>query len=330
MARAKIGLVGYFGYGNYGDELFLDVYRKFFYDCELVVLPASDKNPVYDHRNMDRIGELDAIIIGGGDLFLTKYFAEIYFDDRFLAKPIYFHGTGVPLWTGQDPAVIAKMARFVQHENVRKINVRDIESAAWVNRNLKPRVSADFSPDMVFAMDLPAIARDPKRKVFGLIMRKLNPNETKWRMIGALLDRARGFGYEVRNIILGTGKTRDDDLEGGQEFSYPGMVDVDPNNLMALTKAIGECDVIASTKFHGCVVAAAYGVPSITLTTTDKFINLFRMIERPDLISHFIHEDLPERLPKYVAPIPEVTRRALRNEATAAMVRLRRLVLNEV
>jgi polysaccharide pyruvyl transferase WcaK-like protein len=329
LSAARIGLVGYFGHGNYGDELFLDIYRKYFHDCELVVLRNVANNPTYPGINMDEIDRLDAIIIGGGDLFIPKYFAETYFDERLLQKPIYFHGTGVPLWIGKDEAVVARMAQFVQHANIRSINVRDAESAAWINRHLKPRFGADFSPDMVFAMNLPGVRRDPGKKVFGLIMRHLRVDESNWSNIIKLLDRAKGFGYEIRNIVLGTGKTRDDDLITLRDFDYPGIVNVDPNDLRSLTVAIGECDVIASTKFHGCVVATAYGIPSITLSTTDKFVNLMRMIDRRDLIGHYVHDDLPERLPKYIAPIPALTRRALRNEASAAMMRLRRFVLNE-
>jgi polysaccharide pyruvyl transferase WcaK-like protein len=329
VARKKIGLVGYFGYGNYGDELFLAVYRKFFHDCDLRVITSDDHNPCYP-KNIDSIDDLDAIIIGGGDLFIPKYFAEQYFNPRYLTKPVYFHGTGVPLWIGQDSLPIEKMAQFVQHENIRKINMRDMESVIWTNSMLNPRVKADVSADMVFAMDLPAVTRNPAKKVFGLIMRKLMPAERELRNIEALLNRARELGYGIHNIILATGKTRLDDLEDSGDFSGNGITTIDPNDLDGLTRAIGACDVIASTKFHGCVVATAYGIPTITLTTTDKFVNLYTSIERRDLISHFIHKDLCERLPKYMPRIPELTRKALRADATEGMMRLRRSVLNEL
>jgi polysaccharide pyruvyl transferase WcaK-like protein len=329
MARRKIGLVGYFGYGNYGDELFLDVYRKYFHDCDVCVLQDSLDHPHYSSTAYEKIKSMDAIIIGGGDLFIPKYFAQNYFDDQFLQKPIFMHGVGVPLWIGEDPAVIDRMARFVQHPNVRRINVRDKESARWVKEKLQPSAPLEYSVDMVFSLDFPKPPKDPKKKVFGLIMRKLTPGQTRWDRIAALCDRARSFGYEVRNIVLGTGRIRNDDLDGLKEFSYESMSLVDPNDLVELTRQIGACDVVASTKFHGCVVAMAYGVPAITLTTTDKFLNLYRLIERDDLISHFLHEDLVERLPKYVAGIPRTTRLAMRSEATAAMVRLRHAMLSE-
>jgi polysaccharide pyruvyl transferase WcaK-like protein len=330
MAKKRIGLVGYFGYGNYGDELFLDVYRKHFHDCDLTIIQDGITHPIYTAASYDKIKTLDVIIIGGGDLFIPKYFSNNYFDDQFLQKPIYFHGVGVPLWIGEDPQVIARMARFVGHPNVRKINVRDIESAEWVSTKLKPNAPVDFSADMVFSLDFPRVHRDSNKKVFGLIMRHLSPGATRWDHVTALCDRARSFNYTIHNIVLGIGKIRDDDLVTLKEFDYPHAKLVDPNDLDALTRAIGACDVVASTKFHGCVVAAAYGIPAITLTTTDKFLSLYKIMERRDLIGHYIHPDIAERLPKYIAPIPSTTRDMLRDDAMIAMQELRRQILDEI
>lgn len=325
MQRPRIGLVGYFGYGNYGDELFLDVFHRYFYDCELIQLLDKAATDAFD-----KINSLDAIIIGGGDLFIPKYFAEGYFNPRFLERPVYLHGVGVPLWMGEDPKVVARMASFVQHPNVKRINVRDVESANWVAAKLKPTAPIDHSADMVFSLEFPRIAKDPKKKVFGLITRKLTMNAEQWRNVANLCDRARSLGYTIHNIVLGTGNIRADDLENLKNFTYADMVTVDPNDIGGLTRAIGACDVAASMKFHGCVVATAFGIPCIALATTDKFVSLYKAIERTDLIAHFIHPDLTERLPKYIAPVPSATRAKLRAEAVEAILRLRRQVLNEI
>lgn len=325
MQRPRIGLVGYFGYGNYGDELFLDVYRRYFHDCELIQLLDKSSTGAFD-----KIASLDAIIIGGGDLFIPKYFAESYFDPRFLERPCYLHGGGVPLWMGEDPKVVARMASFVQHPNVKKINVRDVESADWIATKLKPTVPIDYSADMVFSLEFPRMPKDPKKKIFGLITRKVTMTADHWRNVASLCDRARSFGYAIHNIVLGTGSIRDDDLKNLKSFAYDELVTVDPNDIGGLTKAIGACDAAASMKFHGCVVATAYGIPCITLTTTDKFISLYKAIERTDLIAHYFHADVAERLPKYIAPVPSATRAKLRAEAVDAMLSLRRQMLNEI
>ena len=161
-------------------------YRKFFHDCDVSVVQDSLDHPHYSPAAYERIKSMDAIIIGGGDLFIPKYFAQNYFDDQFLQKPIYMHGVGVPLWIGEDPAVIERMARFVQHPNVRRINVRDKESARWVKEKLKPNAPLEYSVDMVFSLDFPKPPKDPKKKVFGLVMRKLTPGQTRWDRIAAL------------------------------------------------------------------------------------------------------------------------------------------------
>lgn len=329
----KLGLVGYFGYGNYGDELFLDVYRKFFYDCELVVLPDSPKNPVYGsefHNVGGLVSHVDAILIGGGDLFIPKYYANNYFQDVFLSKPIYYHGVGVPLWIGQDPEVINKMSCFLQHGNVKRINVRDQESLAWVRDHLKPTAPIDFSSDMVFSLDFPRVEKDNDPKIFGVITRKGTPGTVRWDRISALCDRARYYGYTIHNIVLGTGVIRDDDLIGLKEWNYAHMTTIDPNDIHELTKEIARCSVVASTKFHGCVVSMAYGIPAVTMTTTDKFLNLYKAIDRKDLISHFLHDDLVTHLSKYMAPIPHSTRNFLRQDSIAGMQRLRCAVLDEI
>ena len=48
MKRPRIGLIGYYGYGNYGDELFHVVFRKIFHDCDLVTMQDNQTRPYYN------------------------------------------------------------------------------------------------------------------------------------------------------------------------------------------------------------------------------------------------------------------------------------------
>jgi polysaccharide pyruvyl transferase WcaK-like protein len=155
------------------------------------------------------------------------------------------------------------------------------------------------------------------------------PGEIHWKNVTALCDKARSLGYEVKNIILGTGGDRTDDLVGLAEFPYPHMRTVQSENLVELTREIGSCDVIASMKFHGCVVSTLYGIPAITTITTDKFRNFFQAIERPELIAHHTHTNLADRLAPFMARIPRLTRDHLRRSAIGGLAELRRAMLDE-
>jgi hypothetical protein len=85
--------------------------------------------------------------------------------------------------------------------------------------------------------------------------------------------------------------------------------------------------MIASMKFHGTVVAAMYGVPSIVLSATDKNRHFMRMLERPELLSSLSASDLPERVPKFPASIPSHTRGYLKTASVAAYAKLREQIL---
>lgn len=94
--------------------------------------------------------------------------------------------------------------------------------------------------------------------------------------------------------------------------------------------AIGECSAYASMKFHGTVVAAMYGVPSIVLSATDKSRNFMRMVERPDLISSIADPRLRMRLPLVPAPIHSLARDRLREQAQAGYAALRAAIRQHV
>ncbi|MBN9539401.1 MAG: hypothetical protein BGN99_20965 [Alphaproteobacteria bacterium 65-37] len=329
MKRPRIGLIGYYGYGNYGDELFHVVFRKIFHDCDLVTMQDNQTRPYYNKDLKEKIASMDCLLIGGGDLVIGSYWTDQYFEDPFLAKPIYIHGVGVPTWSREDPKIVERLAKFFRHKSVRHINVRDQESRAWIEEKLAPSVPVTVTSDMVCALDIP---NPPKRQgppVFGLITRKQMPGEIHWKNVTALCDKARSLGYEVKNIILGTGGDRTDDLVGLAEFPYPHMRTVQSENLVELTREIGSCDVIASMKFHGCVVSTLYGIPAITTITTDKFRNFFQAIERPELIAHHTHTNLADRLAPFMARIPRLTRDHLRRSAIGGLAELRRAMLDE-
>jgi polysaccharide pyruvyl transferase WcaK-like protein len=142
-----------------------------------------------------------------------------------------------------------------------------------------------------------------------------------------LCARATELGYRVRRIVLATRHTLPADLEATERLVVPGSELVVSENLDDLTRAIGECTVLASMKFHGLVVATMYGIPTLSLMGTNKNRNFLRRIDRLDLKTSYADPELPDRLEGGLAPIDPGTVLELRTEATAMLTDLRSRLL---
>jgi polysaccharide pyruvyl transferase WcaK-like protein len=81
--------------------------------------------------------------------------------------------------------------------------------------------------------------------------------------------------------------------------------------------------MLASHKFHGTVVATAYGVPAISMSTTDKNRNLLRRLGRPELLCAFDDPRLPELIVAEPAAPDAAIVAAMRDEARASLATLR-------
>jgi polysaccharide pyruvyl transferase WcaK-like protein len=317
----RVGLIGYYNYGNYGDELFKAQLESTAPGAVFEVLDQLKLMTDENYRNWFR-REVDVTILGGGDLIIPYGWAEWYFQPILLEKPILVFGVGVPTWGGHDNTAVAKMKDFLNHRNVKFFATRDKESTAWVLEHLNPQIPVQTFADMICAMPLPSVEK-PAQKIFTFITREQRPGEIKWANIEALVARARDYGYHVRNLVLGTGITAEQDRTTlATEGTHINWEIVGGEDNETLTRLIGESTVIASMKFHGCVVATMFGIPAIGLSTTDKFTSLFNEIERPDLISHHTHASLPDKLPKFLAPIPRCTIAGLRTSAKAGLTAL--------
>lgn len=316
MAK-RIGLVGYYNYGNYGDDLFKEILSSQIAAAEFVVLDPPRLSGDAAYRDWFE-SAIDGVVLGGGDVLIPSGWASWYFSEHLLRKPVFVFGVGVPTWAGVDAEVVAKLAAYFRHPNIRLIGVRDIESRDWVERNLAPALPVQHFTDMVCAMPLPEVVAGAP--VFTLITRHQPPGEIAWANVKALCAKAAGYGYEICNLVLGTGSTADDDLRVLQD-DRPDIAWrlIRCADNAQLTAALGASTAVASMKFHGCVVAAMFGIPAIGLSTTDKFTNFFRQLERLDLRGHHTDADLAERLPKYPARVPRATTNLLREDAVRGL-----------
>ncbi|TYT27136.1 polysaccharide pyruvyl transferase family protein [Luteimonas viscosa] len=320
MKKKRIGLVGFFGWGNFGDELFVDVYRQWLEpEFELKVLNDLTQKPYFSRPVPEVLEDVDAVVIGGGDLIMPWTVSDLYWKKEYLTKPVHVCGVGVPTWKGSAAPAVEYMREFLSHPNIRYFNVRDRESANWINKHIKPATEPSHGADIVFALDMPSAPKPEGAPILGVVTRDRSDKPDDLTNVLALCQKALGLGYRIRHIVLGSGVVGRKDVARAQDLDIPGKELVVSESTADLCKAIGECTALTSMKFHGTVVAAAYGVPSFVLSATDKSRNLMRMMERPDLLTSIADKHLPDRFSQYTPPIPWATRNLLRRRAEATL-----------
>lgn len=316
----RVGLVGFYGWGNYGDELFLDAFSTAFgpsVDIQSLVGPAWVPRPSL------RRGVLasDVVVIGAGDL-LRPWATTRYWRPILLRRPVFVAGLGIPMWGGTTPAVVDDLRRFFAHPNVRGVATRDEGSAAWIRENLGPSVPVRVTPDLVCSLELPPAEKPAGAPIFGVAVRRRDtPDDLS--QVRRLCERAISMGYRLRRIILATGRVREHDLEATAGLGFEDTELISSDDLDEISRAIGECSVLATMKFHGVIVATMYGVPPIAMMPTTKTRNFIADIGRPELLTHFSAEDLAEHLQPEMPPIAESVRTRLRTGATAYLADLR-------
>ncbi|BBL77141.1 polysaccharide pyruvyl transferase family protein [Methylomagnum ishizawai] len=310
----RLGIVGYYGHGNFGDELFLQAFRRIFpvneYRMDLLGRSGALMRKYRDSR-LDAIAErYDAIIIGGGDLLIPGYdVANQYFLEEFLQVPVFIHGVGVPTWTGYDETACNNMKKFLRSEAIRNVCVRDIEGVEWVNKNIKPHVEAVFADDIVFSLlDTVDFRYQPKTSVerIGIVLRggQNKPDCKMKEFVHFLLQQ----GYALRFIMLGTGKELDYDLTAVEKLECLDSDRVDVvvrQSDVDLLHAFDGVDAVYSMKFHGCIAALMHGIPTFALITTDKFVNLYRKLGIENYIIHHTNARLFESVDSIYA-FPEL------------------------
>jgi polysaccharide pyruvyl transferase WcaK-like protein len=326
----KIGLIGFFGWGNFGDELFVKTYEEYLGKNFIVeVVHDITKRPYFSKPVKGIVEKYDAFIIGGGDLVIPWQLSELYWKIEYLNKPVYLIGLGVPTWGKHNPAVIEKMKSFFQHKNIKKIIMRDIESAKWVQKNLRPKVLVEHSADLVCAISLPKAIKT-NEKILGIVTRQRKHGEDDYTQLRRLCDEAVSNGYKIRHLILAIGQTGFVDKEAADLFSYECKETIYTQSLDEQMQAISECTIIASMKFHGSVIATMYGVPSIVLSPTDKSTNFMRRIGREDLVSDLNDEDLHKHFSSFTAFHSNIVIEYLRNSARKSLNVLKNQLIMDI
>jgi len=323
----KLGLIGYFNFGNYGDQLFLKVFDELFPEANLSVLHSISRPPYFLGSVKKKVASVDGIVIGGGDLVIPWSYSALYWRDEYLDKPVFIVGVGVPTWRDQNDEVMGKLKAFFQHKNVKYIQCRDKESANWIRSNLKPNIEVVSAPDLACALQYQEGCQS-NEPVFGLVTRA--QPQIDFSNIYNICGRAVSLGYSVRNIVLGTDQIKKADSEVSRNFKFPYQKIVEVNDIDGLSDEIAKCHVVCSMKFHGCVVAYMMGIPVISLSRADKFVSFFKEIGKELFLSGPADKTLPSKLidPMYVVSDAQIAE--IKRESKQSLLRFREVVMNQL
>lgn len=314
---ARIGLVGYFGWGNFGDELFIEAHRQYLgSEHELVVANDLLDEPYFSRPVSELVEEFDAILIGGGDLINPARVSKLYWDMAWLRKPVFVFGIGVPRQTMKRENVLSHYREFMNHPNCKLVVARDVESYNWINEVVGCGDKLHWYPDPVCALDRPEPVSSDE-KILGVVMREHRSLSDDLSHLRVMIDEAKKLDYKVHHLVLSNMKLGAADLNRARSIAQPDEEVFASENLSELCVRISECSQLATIKFHGMVVAAMYGIPSIAMSVTPKNKNFLKMIERPELLSSYTDPGLYRHLSYYPARIPQLVRGNLYRRAKA-------------
>lgn len=273
----RVGLVGYFGWGNYGDELMLETWRQGFRGrAETGVLHTLLHRPYFVEAADKAASRFDVLVIGGGDLLHPDAISSLYWNHAWLTRPVVIAGVGAALErTARRADVVGRLRAFLSHDSVKMIGVRDPGTRDWLERTVQPTQEVTVGADLAFSVPLPRIRA--RKNAVGIVLRK-TPTSQDVEIVRRLTCMFGLMGRHVEILVLATGLQRDLELNALQRTVGTSIPIVTASSVAELSARIGEYQALATAKFHGAVMAARLGIPAVSLRITHKVEALAQML----------------------------------------------------
>lgn len=282
----RVGVIGWYGQGNAGDDRMLSVIRSALGEHHLLVTTAF-------REVADRIDELnacDAVILGGGGLVMrsTAHHAGML---RLIRPPLVCLGLSVES-THPDTEAMRKIIA----ESARLIVVRDSRSA----RAFPGRCDVVVAPDITFLEPLDVVSPSPHSvcavnlrpwhqwpgEPGGWLSRTMGRLQTRHRRLSAwmpvprwspqaLLSAVGSHLGELRPLPLCTNANQDDRAELATVFARV-PTDWSP----ALLRG---CRYVIGMRLHSLVFACQSGLPFVSLSYQPKCVEFCRSVGLPEL-----------------------------------------------
>jgi hypothetical protein len=268
----KIGVVGYYGHGNFGDEWMLASMRTLALQFEFA--PIIWREGKWEFPPTD----LDALIIGGGNILIPiPAVASSYFNPVFLEmnKPIVVWGVDFCLTYGYLYEGLVAINSFLVHPNVLGIWLRSpidytiMPFLFWSEVVKKSHQCWDIcytypvTPPTGWNKEAALIA-------LGSRLRGVWSKETSQKLENSL----RNLGYsEISYIILGWGKAGERDWDFTKSVTEEAHI-WRPSSVEEALAIMAQYDMVISCKLHGVIAAALFRKRVKILSGDNKFLSL--------------------------------------------------------
>lgn len=267
----NIGVLGYYGFGNLGDEMLLKTIRDFLAPHRVIAIPTAFRPSRYA---MDRLNSFDYLILGGGGLFNRNPAPPFDTFDKWasqLQSPLSVLGLGVE---HLDAKYIPAVHNLVDQADF--FIVRDNESQRLIDH---PKVQV--APDLTFFQPLSRsrIPKDSTEVTCGINLRPVNQAMEAW------IEAVSELPYHLHALPFSLVPTYDDREPLAQ------LLGVWPEQTKG--QDYEQLSVVIGTAFHVIALAIQAGIPAIAINYHAK---VRRLMEEVGLAEFVLELDEAPRL----------------------------------
>ena len=255
----KIFAAGYFGYGNFGDELILDIFTKRMSGFRVTHVRRMKTKPF---TAIAKIISSGAVVFPGGSVFQDEtsslslfFYASVIFTAALFRKPIFLLDSGFEVRKPLNKKILRLALRLASFISVRdSASFRELRSLG-----LNPLKSADCA----FSLEPLACRGVFPPETIGVIPRGKNDSAKQAMTVCEKKWPDAEFKFAVlRSKDLGQVKR----LAGESE---PVII----KDLTRAEKFLGECDFFILAPYHALVLASAAGAAFTALPYSRKITN---------------------------------------------------------
>ncbi|MEA2082349.1 MAG: polysaccharide pyruvyl transferase family protein [Elusimicrobiota bacterium] len=254
----KIFAAGYFGYGNFGDELILDIFTKRMRGFRVTHVKHM-KTRLFSA--LKEIANCDAVVFPGGSVLQDEssslslfFYTLVIFTASLLGKPVFMLDSGFEVRRPLNKKLLRTTLK-----NTSFISVRDNTSFALLRSlGLKPFKSADcafslkpFTPEQVFPP-----------KMIGVIPRGKNTLTEKALKLCKKNWPVAKFKFAVLNPK---------DLPRAEQLAGKHVPVI--KSLAHAENFFGSCDFFVLAPYHSLVLAVSSGVNFTAVAYSEKVTN---------------------------------------------------------